>query len=128
MDLPDLQLLQGLAPTRISCAVYHSACVGNYKAEDSGDQPRAECYYPESEYQVYGWGRNIHGCFGKDKVEVTAPAAFQSAKPGFRPLQGVTEVSCGSNHTVFLVCEEPGAPGVVYGCGLGAKGRLGISE
>eukprot|EP00445_Apocalathium_hangoei_P021928 CAMPEP_0203894498 /NCGR_PEP_ID=MMETSP0359-20131031/37451_1 /ASSEMBLY_ACC=CAM_ASM_000338 /TAXON_ID=268821 /ORGANISM="Scrippsiella Hangoei, Strain SHTV-5" /LENGTH=1453 /DNA_ID=CAMNT_0050816805 /DNA_START=47 /DNA_END=4405 /DNA_ORIENTATION=+ len=135
----DPALKLGLEPSRIDCSLYQSAVVSNVTVSDAKEQDFG--YAPEEAWRAYNWGRNIHGMFGKqeDTPEVHVPTLVKDTPLGARPgahadydgaeLSGVSEVACALNHMLFLVKKRPGDKGgVVYGGGLGSRGRLAIPD
>lgn len=105
---------------QVSCGAQHTACV----LQDG---------------TAYTWGCALHGRLGLEGLNLPRGGAVlgdvgsdltQLIVPTPQHVRAigrehVSQVSCGSFHTAFLVASETGA--VLYTCGLGLSGRLGES-
>jgi alpha-tubulin suppressor-like RCC1 family protein len=70
---------------------------------------------------VFGWGRNVFGETGNNRVENGAPIARQVkiAGPTGAPPANVTRIAAGGNHSLAL------ANGAVWAWGFNGNGQLG---
>eukprot|EP00928_Gymnodinium_smaydae_P007799 TRINITY_DN12793_c0_g8_i1.p1 TRINITY_DN12793_c0_g8~~TRINITY_DN12793_c0_g8_i1.p1 ORF type:complete len:1764 (-),score=436.64 TRINITY_DN12793_c0_g8_i1:32-5323(-) len=117
-----------IPPKKISCGLYTSASVCNLRSDGSG--------YVVDDTHVFAhvWGRNKWNVLGIANDDGTKdggqrdhhqPKVLDRRTTGHPPNQGIYEVSCGLNHTLFLMKGPADAGGTAYACGLGNRGRLG---
>ena len=98
-DPQRIPTFQNLPVASIACGGFHNVCI---------------C----SNGSVYSWGGGMYGQLGQGLNVLSSSQPLQIAK-----LKGVDiqSVSCGQNHSLFL-----GSTGIVYACGNGFYGQLGL--
>lgn len=70
----------------------------------------------DDEHKGYGWGSNFNGQLGNGQVK-------PSIKRVNVKLEGISQVACGANHSLFLTKK-----GELYGCGDNSFSQLGIKR
>lgn len=98
-DPQRIPTFQNLPVASIACGGFHNICI---------------C----SNGSVYSWGGGMYGQLGQGLNVLSSSQPLQIAK-----LKGVDiqSVSCGQNHSLFL-----SSNGIVYACGNGFYGQLGL--